>query len=108
MNAYLTEEDLINAGMLGNLGHCGCKSRHLGDLGCTLCIPGLDGLGLDPAELAKMPALQEVQKVGAVISPWLWVTSVIGFGLALMNTGRINKMWQRHKGTLWKGLKKPR
>jgi hypothetical protein len=68
----------------------------------------MGGLGLDPAELAKMPALQEVAKVGAVVSPWLWVTSIIGFGLALLNTKRIDSMWRRYGGTVFKGLKKPR
>jgi hypothetical protein len=55
-----------------------------------------------------MPALQEVAKVGAVISPWLWVTSVIGFGLALLNTSRIDSMWTRYGKTTFKGLTKPK
>ena len=52
-----------------------------------------------------MPAFVEAQKQ---ISPWLWVLSVVGFGLALLNTKRIDAMWKKHGQTKWKGLTKPR
>lgn len=42
------------------------------------------------------------KKVQAEISPWLWVLSIVSFGLGLINTHRVRKMyrsWQgKHKG----------
>jgi hypothetical protein len=42
-----------------------------------------------------------VRNVREAVSPWLWVLSIIGFGLGLLNTRRIAKMfkdWKRKKG----------
>jgi len=47
------------------------------------------------ADLAPIKAIREA------ISPWLWVTSLIGFGMGLLNSRRIAKMygdWRRKKG----------
>lgn len=79
-------------------------------------LPGsltMEGLGLAPTDpLAQIPALQEAtaeaQKVSTVISPWLWVFSVIGFGLGLLNTKRVDAMWKRYGGSKFKGMTKPK
>ena len=102
-------------GRMGDLG-CPCNPT-MGDLGCAGC-PGNCGskmgdLGLDPNDpLAQLPQLQaataQAAKVQAVISPWLWVFSIVGFGLALLNTSRVDKMWKRYGGSKFKGLAKPK
>lgn len=46
------------------------------------------------AEAAPIKAVREA------VSPWLWVLSVAGFGMALVNTRRIATMfkdWKRRK-----------
>jgi hypothetical protein len=43
-------------------------------------------------------AIAPIKAVREAISPWLWVTSLIGFAMGLMNTRRIAKMysdWRR-------------
>jgi len=44
-----------------------------------------------------------VKAVREAITPWLWVTSLVGFGMGLMNTRRISLMF-----TNWKNKKKAR
>jgi hypothetical protein len=34
-----------------------------------------------------------IEAVHEAVSPWLWVLSVAGFGMALINTRRIKKMY---------------
>jgi hypothetical protein len=34
-----------------------------------------------------------ILKAHAAISPWLWIFSLAGFGMALMNTRRISKIY---------------
>jgi hypothetical protein len=47
--------------------------------------------------------IEAVKTAQKTISPWLWVFSVVGFGMALMNTHRISKMfgsWKKAKQAL--------
>lgn len=74
------------------------------------CPPGQlprQGAGLgEPAPAPQTPAiLADIAKVGNdpmvaavrnAISPWLWVTSLIGFVTGLMNTRRIAIMYRKH------------
>lgn len=53
-------------------------------------------------------ATMEAESISKLVSPWLWVLSIAGFGMALLNTSRISKMWQRYSGSKFKGLQKPR
>jgi hypothetical protein len=42
-----------------------------------------------------------IKTMREAISPWLWVTSLIGFGMGLLNSRRIAKMygdWRKKKG----------
>ena len=51
-------------------------------------------------------ALAPIKAVREAITPWLWVTSLIGFGLGLLNTRRIAKMytdWRRKSAGKAKG-----
>jgi len=60
-----------------------------------------DGMGQDLFEegepekniLQRVSELESVKMVRESISPWLWVTSVVGFGMALMNSRRIALMF---------------
>ncbi len=62
---------------------------------------------VDASILAQ--ATQEAANLSKVVSPWLWVLSLISFGTAMfVNTPRINAMWNRLHMTKFKGLKKPR
>jgi len=46
-----------------------------------------------PASAFEAPeAIKEVQKV---ISPWLWIFSVVSFGMALLNTHRIKRLYRK-------------
>lgn len=71
------------------------------------CPPGrlpLEGAGLGAAEqppaiLADMAKIGNDPMIAAMrnaISPWLWVTSLIGFGMGLLNTRRIALMYRKH------------
>lgn len=44
--------------------------------------------------LALPEAPDVVKQVQAKISPWLWILSVTGFGMALINTYRLKKMYR--------------
>lgn len=48
---------------------------------------------LEPSAPATDFAPESVKAVQALISPWLWIFSVVGFGLALLNTKRISKIY---------------
>jgi len=50
------------------------------------------GLGEDP-KFTVAPPPNVVDAAKTAISPWLWVFSVVGFGLALLNTRRISKIY---------------
>jgi len=66
-----------------------------------------DGLGASEMDAiaAQSQAAADLAPIKAVreaISPWLWVTSLIGFGMGLLNSNRIAKMysdWRKKKGT---------
>jgi len=68
--------------------------------GAPLYVAGV-GEGATPDVLAQMRAYGDLESVKAVreaITPWLWVTSLIGFGMGLMNTRRIAIMFRKHLG----------
>lgn len=53
-------------------------------------------------------AIAPIKAVREAITPWLWVTSLIGFGLGLLNTRRIAKMytdWRRKSAGKAKGAR---
>lgn len=70
------------------------------------CPPGrlpLEGAGLGedapPAILSDMAKVGNDPLIAAIrnaVSPWLWVTSLIGFGMGLLNTRRIATMYRKH------------
>ncbi len=115
IRSVMEDIDYSRSQRVGDLG-CACNPT-MGDLGCAGCAgdckgKGFGDLGLDPADpLAQFPALKpvtaEVAQVSAVVSPYLWIFSIVGFGLALLNTSRVDKMWKRFGGSKWKGIKKP-
>lgn len=48
--------------------------------------------------LQRVADLEPVAKIRATVSPWLWVTSVVSFGMALLNRHQIALMfsgWKR-------------
>jgi hypothetical protein len=49
-------------------------------------------LRLTPTTLGQIP--EQLETVKAAVSPWLWVFSLVGFGMAVLNTKRIAKMYR--------------
>jgi hypothetical protein len=74
---------------------------------------GLGQVDVDPidqfAEKSQAAAaIAPIKAVREAITPWLWVTSLIGFGLGLLNTRRIAKMysdWRRKSASKTKGAR---
>lgn len=64
-------------------------------VGCGYACPKRDLLGQLPTSIEAITG--QVQEVKAAISPWLWVFSIAGFGLALLNTKRISRMFRTWK-----------
>lgn len=63
--------------------------------------PPKSDIDIFAAESQAAADLAPIKAVREAISPWLWVTSLIGFGMGLMNTRRIAKMysdWRKKKG----------
>jgi hypothetical protein len=118
MGSFLTQE-AFNRADAEKISGMGCPCGTLNDLGCTGCggtCKGMGDLGADPAPaapnpFANIPALQpyqaEVTQISGMVSPWLWILSIFGFGMALLNTKRVDSMWKRYGGSKFKGLKKP-
>lgn len=53
------------------------------------------GLGQDILTASAAAAdIQEIKKVREAVSPWLWILSVVGFGMGVLNTRRIGKMFK--------------
>jgi hypothetical protein len=54
------------------------------------------GLGQDEVFKTVQTAADAgpLKQIREAVSPWLWITSLVGFGLALLNTRRITKMYQ--------------
>ena len=60
-----------------------------------LCSPVSGGIGQFDTEP------EELRQIRAVVSPWLWALSIASFGLVLMNTRRISRMygaWKKRAG----------
>lgn len=65
-------------------------------------VAGVSGLGQtgDPGLLARAAELEPVRVIRQNVTPWLWVLSVTGFVMAILNTSRIDKMfkdWRRKR-----------
>lgn len=68
-------------------------------------LPLPAGLGADPAPgtpaiLSQVAAVGNDPMVTALrnaVSPWLWVSSLIGFAMGIMNTRRIGQMYSKWK-----------
>lgn len=56
------------------------------------------GMGEATSVLAKAAELELVKKVRGAVSPWLWVLSIGSFGMAVLNTKRIARMFKGWKG----------
>lgn len=58
------------------------------------------GVGQGEGEniLVKAANLEPIRAARELVSPWLWVTSVVGFALAIMNTRRIAAMYHKWRG----------
>ena len=58
------------------------------------------GMGQDAGEdvLARLAAVEAIKAAREMVSPWLWVTSLVGFGLAILNTRRIARMYKGWRG----------
>jgi hypothetical protein len=74
--------------------------------------PGLQGMGDIPVNPQPLDTLAQesqsaaniavIKTVRDAVSPWLWVTSLIGFGFSILNRRQIAKMygdWRKKKGT---------
>lgn len=59
--------------------------------------PG-SGMGQATAALAKAAELAPIKAAREAVSPWLWVFSVVSFGMAVLNTRRIGRMFKGWKG----------
>lgn len=61
-------------------------------------IPGA-GVGQgDPTEVLRQAAdIEPIKKARETVSPWLWVLSIIGFGMTVLNTRRIARMFKNWK-----------
>jgi hypothetical protein len=75
------------------------KKKYPGGLGGIPVTPTpLDTLAQESAAAAAVPIIKNIREA---VSPWLWVTSLIGFGMGLLNSRRIAKMygdWRKKKG----------
>lgn len=71
--------------------------------GGPLYAPRPSGVGAAEDVLSTVKAAADagpLKGIREAVSPWLWVTSVIGFGMGLLNTRRISMMfknWRRKK-----------
>lgn len=73
--------------------------RGMGDASPAADVPAPAEAPAAPANFLKEAAdLEPIKAVRDAVSPWLWVTSIGGFVMALINTRRIAKMfgdWKR-------------
>ena len=57
--------------------------------------PG-EGMGQSTVEALKQVAeLEPIKAAREALSPWLWIFSLAGFGMALLNTSRIKRVYKR-------------
>ncbi len=59
--------------------------------------PSSGGVG-QPEILKSAAEAAPVKAVREAVSPWLWVLSVVGFGLTILNTRRIARMFKKKFG----------
>ncbi|MGH7260798.1 MAG: hypothetical protein ACREI9_08970 [Nitrospiraceae bacterium] len=75
------------------------KLKYPGGLGGIPVTPTpLDTLAQESKAAADIAVIKTVREA---VSPWLWLASLAGFGMAVMNTRRIAKMyrgWREKKG----------
>lgn len=53
--------------------------------------------GLGQAFAERIAKVETIEKAKEFISPWLWVFSIVGFGLALLNTRRVSLMFRKFR-----------
>lgn len=59
-------------------------------------------VGMGQTEILSDAAnVEAVKAAREAISPWLWILSIIGFGMTVMNTRRIARMYH-----VWKGRRR--
>lgn len=62
---------------------------------------GMAGLDAGIDTIREAAELSPVRAVRETVSPWLWVFSLVGFGMAVLNTRRIATMYrswrEKHK-----------
>jgi hypothetical protein len=74
------------------------------DVSCrALCdiVKSREGLGAEPdmsfltpvAPTSPVGAPSAISEVHKIINPWLWIFSIVGFGLAVLNTQRIARIY---------------
>jgi hypothetical protein len=67
------------------------KKKYPGGFGGIPVTPEpLDSLSAESQAAAAIPIIKTMREA---ISPWLWLTSLIGFGMGLLNSRRIAKMY---------------
>lgn len=55
-----------------------------------LCAPSAGGLG-------QFAESEELRQVRETISPWLWIASIAGFAMTVLNSHRIARMYKTWK-----------
>lgn len=114
----MSVEDIATKRALGYV-RGGMSPRDAIDRACSEC-GALSGLGQAAPPAAAIPdpnateitatnplstyipadVLSTVQEGNAIVSPWLWIVSIVGFGLSVWNKYQINKMygsWKKAK-----------
>lgn len=64
--------------------------------GAPLYVSGVGDDGDIFSQVKSAAEMAPIKAVREAISPWLWVTSVVGFGMGLLNTRRIGIMFRKH------------
>ena len=93
----MTQEDCAVQGALRYIRE-GMSPEAAIERACRECAPGL-GLGQDLLQAAQA----DVANISAAVSPWLWILSVGGFLMAVLNKHQISQMygsWKRMKREL--------
>jgi hypothetical protein len=77
------------------------KKKYPHGFGAVPATPEPDPMDAFMSQSKAAAAIAPIKALREAISPWLWVTSLIGFGMGLLNSRRIAKMygdWRRKKG----------
>lgn len=75
---------------------CGALAKVLRRRGVEVSDAGVGQS--DPTSVIRQAAdIEPIRKARETVSPWLWVLSVIGFGMTVLNTRRIARMFKNWK-----------